>query len=91
MKMSLRWGICLALVIGVSLSGVSCVKKPGASPGERVVNLAVWSHFISDQALEEFRSQSGIRVQVTHYSSNEELLAKLQAGATGFEDRKSVV
>jgi spermidine/putrescine transport system substrate-binding protein len=35
--------------------------------------------------LEEFTRKTGIKVNESNYSSNEELLAKLQAGATGFD------
>jgi spermidine/putrescine transport system substrate-binding protein len=66
---------------------VSCTKKAAESPsaGNKVVNLAIWSNFISQEALEDFKAKTGITVNVTNYSSNEELLAKLQAGATGFD------
>ena len=38
-----------------------------------------------DEVLEEFRSRTGIKVELSLVSSNEELFAKLKAGATGFD------
>jgi spermidine/putrescine transport system substrate-binding protein len=35
--------------------------------------------------LERFQKETGIEVVVSHYTSNEELLAKLQAGASGYD------
>jgi spermidine/putrescine transport system substrate-binding protein len=56
-----------------------------SKPDERILNLAIWSHYISPELIEEFNKRTGIRVQVSNYSSNEELLAKLQAGASGYD------
>jgi spermidine/putrescine transport system substrate-binding protein len=50
-----------------------------------VVHLAIWSNYISPEVLAEFKAKTGIEVKVSNYSSNEELLAKLQAGATGYD------
>jgi spermidine/putrescine transport system substrate-binding protein len=56
-----------------------------SSDQQSVVNLAIWSHYIPPELLEDFTNKTGIRVQVSNYSSNEELLAKLQAGASGYD------
>jgi spermidine/putrescine transport system substrate-binding protein len=73
----------------LSLGGFACTKKDGSATtgagGYRVVNLAIWSNYVSPELLKAFKDKTGIDVQVSNYSSNEELLAKLQAGATGFD------
>jgi spermidine/putrescine transport system substrate-binding protein len=84
----------LAVVL-IALSLCSCTKKEGgeaanatASPAAgtpRQVNLAIWSNYVSDETLKEFERRTGIQVAVSNYSSNEELLAKLQAGASGYD------
>jgi spermidine/putrescine transport system substrate-binding protein len=61
------------------------VALSGCTPKAKVVNLAIWSNYASKPILEEFTKRTGITVQVTNYSSNEELLAKLQAGASGYD------
>src|SRR5262249_5007931 len=70
----------------------ACTKKEASSGGEsaapagnRVVNLAIWSNYVSPEMLAEFEKSSGIKVRISNYSSNEELLAKLQAGASGYD------
>lgn len=76
------------LFFGGCTSREGTPSSPGASAapsGERVVNLAIWSNYISKDFLEEFEKQSGVRVVISNYSSNEELLGKLQAGATGYD------
>ncbi|MBN8554411.1 MAG: spermidine/putrescine ABC transporter substrate-binding protein [Deltaproteobacteria bacterium] len=51
----------------------------------KVVHLAIWSNFVTDDILQEFTKQTGIQVETANYSSNEELLAKMQAGASGYD------
>ena len=73
-------------VIAFSLGLTGCTPQRSSSkPGERVVKLAIWSNYLSPEILSEFHKKTGIRVLVSHYSSNEELLAKLQAGASGYD------
>jgi spermidine/putrescine transport system substrate-binding protein len=63
---------------------VACTKtKEATKPG--VVNLAIWSHFVTDEILSDFEKQTGLKVVVSNYASNEELLAKIQAGAEGYD------
>ncbi len=70
-----------------SKSEVAAIPAPASSPKApaRTLNLAVWSNYISPELISEFEKTSGIQVNVSNYSSNEELLAKLQAGASGID------
>ena len=49
------------------------------------VNLYAWSEYIPQALLDGFTQKTGIKVNYDTYSSNEELLAKLQAGASGYD------
>lgn len=55
------------------------------SQEKKVVNLAIWSNFVTDEMLKDFETKTGIHAEVSNYSSNEELLAKIQAGASGYD------
>lgn len=59
----------------------SCTQKQPP----REVHLGIWSNYITPEILAEFEKTSGIHVVVSNYSSNEELLAKMQAGGSGFD------
>jgi spermidine/putrescine transport system substrate-binding protein len=59
-----------------------CTKS--AAP-QRVVNLGIWSNYLTPEAINGFERRTGIHVQVSNYSSNEELLAKVQAGGSDFD------
>jgi spermidine/putrescine transport system substrate-binding protein len=44
-----------------------------------------WSDYIDEEIYAEFEEEFGVRVVEDTFASNEELLAKLQAGATGYD------
>ena len=44
-----------------------------------------WTEYTPPELVEKFENETGIKVSVDTYDSNETLLAKLQAGATGYD------
>ncbi|MGD8518668.1 MAG: spermidine/putrescine ABC transporter substrate-binding protein [Anaerolineae bacterium] len=44
-----------------------------------------WSEYIDPEIYEEFENEFGVKVVEDTFSSNEDLLAKLQAGASGYD------
>ena len=61
---------------------VSCTNRASETP---VVNLAIWGNYLTKEAQQRFTDRTGVRVNVMNYSSNEELLAKIQSGASGID------
>jgi len=58
----------------------------GSAGGDaKVLNLYAWSEYVPQAMLDTFTQETGIKVNYDTYSSNEELLAKLQAGASGYD------
>lgn len=68
-----------AATVLIALAG--CTKKDAAPE----LNLAIWPNYLSAETVARFTAETGIRVNVTNYSSNEELLAKIQGGASGID------
>ncbi len=66
----------------VALLGLGLSQQTMAS---EVLKLYNWGDYINPAVLEAFTEQTGIEVSVDTYTSNEEMLAKLQAGATGYD------
>jgi spermidine/putrescine-binding protein len=56
-----------------------------AQADQNVLNVYNWANYIDEQTIPEFEQQFGVKVHYDVYDSNETLLAKLQAGATGFD------
>ncbi len=50
-----------------------------------VLHLYNWNNYISGETVARFEAQCGCRVAQDYYSDNEEMLAKLAAGATGYD------
>ena len=44
-----------------------------------------WSDYVADDTISKFQTEYGVEVTYDTYESNEEMLAKLQAGATGYD------
>lgn len=51
----------------------------------RSVSFYNWSEYIDPEVLRMFEAECGVKVVYDTFSSNEDLLAKLQAGATGYD------
>ncbi len=49
------------------------------------LHLYNWNNYISEDTVAHFEAECRCRVKQDYYSSNEELLAKLAAGATGYD------
>ncbi|MCS7283122.1 MAG: spermidine/putrescine ABC transporter substrate-binding protein [Anaerolineae bacterium] len=62
---------------------VACSGK-GPAPAQEL-HVYNWSAYIDPQIYRDFEAEFGIRVVEDTFASNEELLAKLQAGATGYD------
>ncbi|HEU4625357.1 MAG TPA: polyamine ABC transporter substrate-binding protein [Steroidobacteraceae bacterium] len=74
---------------------VACGKKEeapsaGAGPAqpaaeEKVLNLYIWNDYLAPDTLANFEKETGIKVSVSNYGSNEELDAKLAPGNAGYD------
>lgn len=73
--------VVVSLLALAALTG-ACTRKAEA-PKE--LNLAIWANYISENARAKFARETGIELKVMTYSSNEELLAKIQAGGSGID------
>src|SRR4051794_20564251 len=54
-------------------------------PLERELHIYNWSDYIAQDTVANFEREFGVRVTYDTYESNEEMIAKLQAGATGYD------
>ncbi len=60
---------------------------PGSFPARaaETLNLFCWSEYIPRPVIDAFQKETGIRVTVENYASNEEMLAKLLAGGGNYD------
>ncbi|MBC8496995.1 MAG: spermidine/putrescine ABC transporter substrate-binding protein [Chloroflexi bacterium] len=72
-----------ALVLLLSVLLVACQGQEQKLAEE--LHIYNWSEYIDPEVYEAFEAEYGIKVIEDTFSSNEELLAKLQAGAAGYD------
>lgn len=89
MRIPLRPAAWAALA-AIALS--ACAKKEEAAPQaaapaaeEAVLNLYIWNDYLAEDTIANFEKETGIKVSVSNYGSNEELDAKLAPGKSGFD------
>ncbi len=74
-----------AVVLGAAMPGLRTTPARAATDiGDRVV-LATWPNYHDPKNFEIFTEQTGAFTQVNVFGSNEEMLAKLQAGGSGWD------
>jgi putrescine transport system substrate-binding protein len=60
--------------------------EKGAIPQEeKVLNLYIWNDYLAPDTVGNFEKETGIKVSVTNYGSNEELDSKLAPGSSGYD------
>jgi spermidine/putrescine-binding protein len=52
---------------------------------EKELNIYNWSDYIAEDTIPNFEKEFGVKVTYDTYESNEEMVAKLQAGASGYD------
>jgi spermidine/putrescine transport system substrate-binding protein len=67
---------------------VSCSKSETSAPSKEL-RIYTWSNYLEDSLIKAFEKATGSNVKLDYFSSNEELLAKIQAsvqsGASGYD------
>ena len=76
----MRKHLLLALT---ALAGISAAAPAMADSG--VLHIYTWADYVAPDLLKKFTAETGIKVTVDNYDSNDALLAKLQAGASGYD------
>jgi spermidine/putrescine-binding protein len=65
---------------------VSCTSNNSANDTmTKDLNFYNWSYYIADETIPDFENEFGVRVRYDNFSSNSEILAKFQLGASGYD------
>ncbi len=76
--------VMLALSVFL-LSGCGAAGETGAKGGGEL-NFFNWTEYMPQSVLDAFTKEYGIKINYTTYSSNEEMLAKIESGEKGMYD-----
>ncbi|MEC9265422.1 MAG: extracellular solute-binding protein [Pseudomonadota bacterium] len=66
----------LALSVGLTLGGAASAQE---------LHLYNWSNYFPPDLLKKYEAETGVKVTIDNYASEEDLLAKLQAGGGGYD------
>lgn len=69
---------------GAALAGVTFLSA-GIAAADGELHLYNWSNYFPPELLEKFEAETGTKVTIDSFASEEDLLAKLQAGGAGYD------
>ncbi len=90
LRRSLAAGAGLAAANLVGACAKSSPDQPAAAgddlgPIESELNLYLWSDYVAESTIPNFEKEFGVKVTLDTFESNEEMIAKLLAGASGYD------
>ncbi|HEX9785348.1 MAG TPA: spermidine/putrescine ABC transporter substrate-binding protein [Opitutaceae bacterium] len=75
----------LSSLFGATASVALVLFFGGCGSKKPTLSLFIWEEYMDPEVLAEFEAETGIRVVESNFGSNEDLLAKLQVGAGGYD------
>lgn len=73
---------------GATLAGSmlpSCSSSDDSGSGSSTLTVFTWADYLSDDAAKSFEDKHGCKLVIDTFDSNEAMIAKLEAGATGYD------
>jgi len=76
----------IRVLLAFVLIGLVVAPLPASAQKKKnVLNLFCWSEYVPQEVIDGFTKETGIKVNVENYASNEEMLAKLLAGGSKYD------
>lgn len=95
MRRIIRKVVSVILVMALALATTACGSKESSSSSggsgdsnqlAKELNIYIWSEYIPDSVIEGFEKEYGINVNVTFFTSSDEMLAKVMTGGASEYD-----
>jgi spermidine/putrescine transport system substrate-binding protein len=75
----------IRLIAGFALLIAAVVPCHAQAKKKPVLNLFCWSEYVPQEVIDGFTKETGIKVNVENYASNEEMLSKLLGGGSKYD------
>src|ERR1044071_4579256 len=76
----------IRLLLAFVLLGLVAVPVPASAQKKKAtLNLFCWSEYVPQSVIDGFSKETGVKVYVENYDSNEVMLAKLMAGGSKYD------
>jgi len=75
----------IRLLVAFALLGFFAASLHAAPKTKAGLNLFCWSEYVPQEVIDGFTKETGVKVNVENYASNEEMLAKLSAGGVKYD------
>src|SRR6266568_1015771 len=86
LPVSRRQVLRAAVVLPAAAALAACSKAGGGGGGgSGQLNIYNWSQYLNPANLKAFENQNNVKATQDFYASNEEMIAKLRGGATGYD------
>ncbi len=81
----MKKNLVFALIVLLAVLLSACASGGGEQELAKELHIYNWSEYIDPAIFDAFEAEYGVKVIEDTFSNNEELLAKIQAGATGYD------
>ena len=76
---------CSLVSCGSPDSGARNTQSGEKSGGKEVLNLYIWTDYVAPDTIASFEKQTGVKVRVSYFDTNESLEARMLTGNSGFD------
>lgn len=76
----------LMIITMFTMNIVGCGNTTSNSSKSKEINLICWSEYLPDEVVNDFEQKTGVKVNLTTFTSPDEMLAKVQSSAKGTYD-----
>ena len=83
------WKKAMSILLSMGLVAsvfTGCGSDDGDAGKNGELNIFVWTEYVPDSVIKKFQKETGIKVNVSTYSSNEDMLSKVKSESAGAYD-----
>ena len=73
------------LLLSMLVLALACSGKKTGGVDSKELNIYTWTYFIPQEVIDNFEKETGIKVNLSYYDSNDVMMTKLMSGSKGFD------